>query len=314
MNILVSGIAGDIGFGVGRILKDWETSAVVHGVDIHDQHAGPCLFDKCSIAPKASNSEYIEWINNYIDTNNIALFIPTSEAEISRITKDGLTQIGNAQILIANYISVMKSLDKFECLRFLSCHGIKVPANGIVGVHVPECYPIITKPRSGQGSKGILRVNDNSEYCSLKAENLVWQEYLTPDDEEYTCPVYRSPSAGTRSLVLRRKLQGGFTGSGEVVIHEEVTRYIEAIANVLDLNGVMNVQLRLTVSGPLLFEINPRLSSTLVFRDKLGFCDLRWWLADKLGLEMPSYNAPRVGTRFYRGAQEYILPAGVYKE
>jgi len=38
----------------------------------------------------------------------------------------------------------------------------------------------------------------------------------------------------------------------------------------------MNVQLRLTDKGPRVFEINPRFSSTVLMRHRLGYCDVLW--------------------------------------
>ena len=69
----------------------------------------------------------------------------------------------------------------------------------------------------------------------------------------------------------------------------------------------MNIQLRLTDDGPIVFEINPRLSSTLVFRDMLGFKDLEWWIQSKTKQKISSYNKPKAGTLFYRGISEYIV-------
>ena len=70
--------------------------------------------------------------------------------------------------------------------------------------------------------------------------------------------------------------------------------------------GSINIQLRMTKNGPILFEINPRLSGTLVFRDKMGFNDLRWWVSDLLNLENISYNPPKEGVKFFRGYKEYL--------
>lgn len=308
MKFLVSGVAGDIGFGVGRILRSCRSDATLHGMDIHENHAGECVFDSCVVAPPASSADYINWVGSYAKQNEIDFFIPTSEAEIKRLASESIDSIGGAQILLTNRLTIDKSLDKHVCLKFLAEHGLAVPKNGLIGKNEPSSYPVIVKPRSGQGSKGLLTIDNSIAFGNLEVKGAVWQEYLLPDDEEYTCPVYRSPNAGTRILVLKRKLQGGLTGSGEVVEIESIKNYVHSIADTLNLNGVMNVQLRLTSKGPLLFEINPRLSSTLVFRDKLGFCDLRWWLIDKLRLPMPEYDAPLPGTKFYRGAQEYIIP------
>lgn len=309
-NILVSGVAGDIGFSVGRIIKTLGAFYKLHGIDIHDKHAGLCIFEQCHVAPKANDIHYIEWLSDYIIKNNIHIFIPTSEAEIYRLANEQIKFIEGAKVLISNDLVVTNGLDKYECLAFLSKKGIRVPMNGLVSKKPPAQYPVIIKPRSGQGSKNIIYVDNESMYLSKNIQHLndfVWQEYLGTDDQEYTCAIYNSTKVKIRTIILRRKLQGGFTVSGEVVNNNEITNYIENISTVMNLNGVMNIQLRLTSDGPKIFEINPRLSSTLVFRDKMGFCDLRWWLSDALDLKVEKYKPVKSGRIFYRGIQEYII-------
>lgn len=308
MNILVSGIAGDIGFGIARILKEWGIFSRLHGIDIHSDHPGGYILDQCAVAPRASADEYVQWVSDYICDNHIDVFIPSSEAELEKLVAAGMDEIGGAKIIRNSSFVVQTALDKFRCLAHLARCGVAVPDNGLVGGRGPSRFPVIVKPRSGQGSKGILRVENSSQFSGCNS-GWVWQQYLPPDDQEYTCPVYMSPEAGVRILLIKRKLLGGLTGSGVVVSNQLVEDYVYSIAKCLQVNGAINVQLRLTEDGPRLFEINPRLSSTLVFRDKMGFTDLRWWLADKLGLDVCAYEAPKAGTRFYRGAQEFIFPS-----
>ncbi|KRC81717.1 ATP-grasp domain-containing protein [Sphingomonas sp. Root241] len=305
-NILVTGVAGDIGFGAGRILRDWEWRGVLWGADIHANHAGTRLFDGCPVAPRAADPAYLGWLGDFVTANRIGLVLPTSEAEIHAL--DRTTEIAGARILSSSREVVRYGLDKHACLDFLDGRGVAVPEHGLVGQDVPTRFPVIVKPRSGQGSKGLRRIDTPAELDAIEAGALVWQAYLTPDDAEYTCAVFCTREVPARIMVMRRKLQGGFTGSGEVVDDPAIHQYVARIAEVLSLDGVMNVQLRRTAAGPLLFEINPRLSSTLVFRDKLGFHDLRWWIAAALGEPVPPYLAPATGTRFFRGVQEYILP------
>ena len=87
------------------------------------------------------------------------------------------------------------------------------------------------------------------------------------------------------------------------------SEYLSKISDVFNKPGLFNVQLRLTDDGPKLFEINPRISSTVVFRDKLGFHDLRWWISECLNLMLPEFVPPEAGTRIYRGDFEYIIEA-----
>lgn len=306
MSVLISGVAGDIGFGVARVLREWNYFDSLIGIDIHSNHPGMAILDNCAIAPRATDSNYLDWLSNYICEIGADFFIPTSEAEIKTLSNQGIEKLGSATVIINNEFTVNKSLDKYECLTYLDSCGVKIPTHGLVGYDLPQEYPVVVKPRSGQGSKGVHVVRTPEELMKY-TEGYVWQQYLESEDEEYTCPIYSSDSTATRSLLLKRKLVGGLTGSGVVTEHAKIEEYVRQIAGFLQLNGAINIQLRLTEAGPLLFEINPRISSTVVFRDKLGFNDLRWWLSDKLGIKTESYLPPKPGTRFYRGSQEYIL-------
>ena len=79
------------------------------------------------------------------------------------------------------------------------------------------------------------------------------------------------------------------------------------ISKLLKLKGSINIQLRVTNRGPVLFEINPRFSGTVGFRDKLGFKDLLWSMQLKLEGEVEKYTKPKKGTKIFRGLEEYII-------
>lgn len=143
------------------------------------------------------------------------------------------------------------------------------------------------------------------ENCS---NDFVWQQYLYPDNQEYTCALFKPDSIDLRSIIIKRELSQGFTLKGEVVENIKIKEYIHQIGESFGLDGVMNIQLRLTDDGPMIFEINPRLSSTLVFRHMLGFKDLEWWILSKIGKPVTPYDKPQKGTLFYRGIQELIIP------
>ena len=113
----------------------------------------------------------------------------------------------------------------------------------------------------------------------------------------------------SRILLLKRVLVGGSTGKAIVVKNLEIEKYIEKIISAWNVPGLYNIQLRLTKDVPRLFEINPRVSSTIVFRDMLGFEDFKWWVLEKLGMELPDYEAVCEGTKIYRGSAEYIINA-----
>lgn len=307
MRLLVSGVASDIGLGVGRVFEKWGFFDRINGIDISDDHPASIVFDQVDIAPQAEDPNYIDWLSEYITLNKIDLFIPTSEAEINVVSNQLVYLKKFCKVLINEQIIVEHCLDKYKTLNFLSANGINVPLNGLVGEgSQPVNYPIITKPRRGQGSKGIQKV-----YSSLDLETCpkeyVWQEYLMPDKEEYTCAIYVTKSLYVRILVLKRELIGGYTGKAVVVSNPIINDYLTDIVKIFNKPGLFNIQLRLTKEGPKLFEINPRVSSTVVFRDKLGFQDLRWWVMEILNISLPQYIPVPAGIKIYRGNYEYIL-------
>ncbi len=310
MKILVSGIGGDIGFGAGKVLKKMPSVDTIYGIDIHSNHPGVSIFDKCDIAPSCKDTNYISWLQDYINHNHIDLFVPTSEPEIRFLSHSGIDKISNADTLISNSFMVKTCLDKNKCLNFLRSSNIDVPEHGIVGKQAPTCFPIIVKPNEGAGSVNITKVNSIDEYNALDVSNsceLVWQEYLYPDDQEYTCALFKTDGTSLKNIIIKRELSHGITSKGEIVEDDLIDVYIKKIAETFKLDGVMNIQLRMTKNGPMLFEINPRLSSTLVFRDMLGFSDLQWWIFSKSDQKIPAYQKPKIGTIFYRGIAEYII-------
>ena len=65
-----------------------------------------------------------------------------------------------------------------------------------------------------------------------------------------------------------------------VVKNKQVGNLLNVIAKGWNLEGSINVQLRITKKGPMIFEINPRFSSTLYMRHKLCFTDVIWSLKE----------------------------------
>ena len=143
-------------------------------------------------------------------------------------------------------------------------------------------------------------------YLENKFPDFIKQEYLNKEAEEYTCGLYRSTQGEVRSIIVKRTLMGGFTGYGEVCLDKEITRLLSSIAVKLNLIGSINIQLRNSDKGPCVFEINPRFSSTVRFRDMLGFNDLIWSLQDNLHLSIDPYTSLNEGKKIYKGFSEYI--------
>jgi carbamoyl-phosphate synthase large subunit len=309
MKILVTAVAGDIGYGIGRILKAEGVADYIVGCDVHNEHPGALIFDSCEVIESASSSLYIDSLLSVSKKHEIDLIIPTSEPELRFMLREKLLDsVDGIPLLMANEKVLEVGFDKLNTAHFLKTAGLLSPWTKIVGEEIPDDIPCIIKPRSGRGGEGVALVDEGEVglYTRTRPGD-IWQEYLQPNDQEFTCGVYCSRNGDIRTIIFRRKLKGGITVYGEVVENDEINKLLVGLVEKLNLLGSINVQLRLTERGPIIFEINPRFSSTVVFRHKLGFEDLIWSINDRLGRSTSKYTRPKVGKKFYRGTEEIIF-------
>lgn len=308
-NVLVTGCGGDIGQSIGKILNKQNLNYLI-GCDISNKNAGPFIFDNFNLSLRCDNPEYINYIENVVKTNNIDLLIPVSEPELRFLTKnDKLDKIGGAQLICPNKKAMEIGFDKLETVKFLKNNNFPFPETSLVSdIDKITNYPKIIKSRTGAGSSTVFIAKDDVDFQYLKRKypDFIVQEYLSSLEGEYTCGVFRSKKGVIRTIQLKRELTGGYSGYGEVIRNEAIESLLTQMAIKLDLVGSINVQLRLTDKGPTVFEINPRFSSTVLFRHFFGFQDLIWSIQDKTNQEISDYTNVEAGKKFYKGFSEYI--------
>ena len=304
--ILVTGCGGDIGLAVGRILLDEKAAASVIGCDIQEDHAGKVFFDRCFVIERATAPNYIDTLLRLVEEEGIDLVIPTSEPELRTLCTNDF--FGRRELfLTANQKAMEIGFDKYRTAEFLQKNGLPHPWTQIAADGRPQEFPCILKSRTGCGSKDVCILTEE-QYHQQKdyGEDDIFQELIAEDDAEYTCGVFRSSLGEIRSIIFRRKLKGGLTGSGIVEVIPEIEQLLNAVAMYLDLQGCINVQLRMRAGVPYVFEINPRFSSTVRFRHKLGFSDVIWSIQDRSRNIVDRYQAPVAGRRFYKIYEDVI--------
>lgn len=308
--LFITGCGGDIPIALARIARQERLCGRLVGSDIHDDHPGPAYFDRCLVLPRADHPDYFDALATTLNREKASLLVIGSEPELRAFHRAGIDRVWERMnVIMASRQALQIGLDKLDTARFLESKGLPSPWTVPASQSLPKAYPCIAKDREGSGSRTIKIVETEQEAISIQRSRpaAIFQERLLPDDQEYTCGLYRNQNGSVRTIAFRRTLQGGLTGKGQVVENPEIDRLLHAIAEGLDLRGSINVQLRLTSRGPVVFEINPRFSSTVLIRHLLGFQDLVWSLRETLGLEPGEYRPPRAGTKFYRTSNEVIL-------
>lgn len=283
---LITGIGGDIAQGICRIIRAYDPSSILIGTDISKRNAGSLFVDHFRVIPSAGEVDsYLDHLQSLMTEFDIGYLIPTSEPEISVISND-IELFKDIHVIYPGVKVVKNCLDKYITNKFLSSLGLSVPWTSTAQENIPFEYPCIFKGRTGAGSKVLFTVESEDEALFLvrRYPSGIFQELLLPHDNEITCGVFRSKSNKTAVLQFQRVLNEGTTSWAKTVFYQDIEDMCKFVAENLELEGSMNIQLRLTEDGPRIFEINPRFSSTVYMRHLLGFEDVVWSIRDAKGM------------------------------
>ena len=310
-NILVTGCGGDIGQSIGKILLKCIYTKNLFGIDISDKNAAQFIYPNFSIGLPFTDPEYLKNLEVFIEEKDIDIIIPIAEPELRFFSSQKkLDSIGKAKMITASALALQVGFDKLKTAEYLEKENLPFPSTFLASkIKRIDSFPVILKSKTGSGNKNIYKINTMDEflfYTRNSIEDYIVQEFLTDENGEYTCGLFRSCQGEIRSLIFRRELQGGYSGYGEVIENLEITNLLERLAVKLNLVGSINVQLRIVGNTPIIFEINPRFSSTVLYRHLFGFEDLLWSIEDKLGYKLSDNQENVIGRKFYKGFKEYI--------
>lgn len=310
MNFLITGCGGDIGQSIIKILRKEYPTVNIIGTDIHDKHPGKLLADKYFTIPRVTDSNYITEVINIIEKELVSIVIPVSEIELRyHAEKNIFNPIikKNIPVIAANNESLAIGFDKLKTANFLKQHNLPYPKTYEANKEPQLNFPLILKSRVGSGSKTLHVINTIDEYnfYSKQSSDLIQQEFISADEGEYTCGLFKN-GTDIRHIIYKRTLQGGYSNYGIKVSNQNITALLVSVAETLNLNGSINVQIRLRNNIPYVFEINPRFSSTVLFRYMMGFKDLIWSVESSLNKKISPYAEVADGSEFYKGFEEYV--------
>jgi carbamoyl-phosphate synthase large subunit len=292
--VLVTGVGDTVGQAILKALRMSAIPSRVIGTDRDELSAGLHWVDKACILPHCGRAEaYLAEMRKVCAAEQVRLIFPGSEKELDLLAlhADALrAEIG--AIVVGSRPDVLRvAMHKWETCRFLERAGLNFPryarleAGDEVERLVAECgFPLIAKPCRGTGARGLAKVTSWKEIESLRESGveMVVQEYLQPDEEEYSVEVYTlKDGRQVGSIAYRRQhMVAGDTYKARIVSNTAVQAEAEKVAAALGTAGPCNVQLRLTERGPVTFEINPRFSGGVSLRAHFGYNEAEMALRD----------------------------------
>ncbi|MEL7568427.1 MAG: ATP-grasp domain-containing protein [Dehalobacterium sp.] len=284
MSVLVTGAGSVYGTGIIRALKASVLPIKILAVDINPYALGLFMADKCFVVAQAGFEEsYYLFIENLCKNYQIKAIFIGSGREISFYApkKEMLEKSTGAKVFVSSPKVIKICTDKWLTMTYLHRSGFQVPLT----VRYPEDYdrfplffnktgfPLIVKPRLGRGSEGVMLIKNKRElWKNVKGKKkLIVQEYIPGEEQEFTVGVCLDHIGRVISkIALRRYLQEGVSMVAVSDDYHDIADYCAGVAGSLNAYGALNLQLRLKEGKPVIFEINPRFSSSTGMRLLLG--------------------------------------------
>jgi len=287
VNILITAAGGDIGANIINILSQQkDANLCLVGTDLSKNIFSIDKLDKFYEVCRSNDINYKKRILEIIQKNSIEIVIPVSEPEIMWFNNNMSIFIElNIKVLINNKNIIDSFFNKLETSIKLNKIDVKTPKTFLFSEFNNQLnFPLILKSNYSINSKDIYRIENEQQLKYLKIsieehKNYIIQEYLGSISEEYTTCIYKNKNK-VDVISFKRKLTGGMTSVAVISNESKLYEYALSIANSYDLKGSINIQSRKVENDFYIFEINPRLSSTVYIRDHFGFKDVLWWIND----------------------------------
>lgn len=276
--VIVTGIGGNVGQGVLRVLRQRYPEFRLIGVDVGKLTAGHYFCDVFYTVPYSYAPGYSELICEICRREEVDLIIPATDYEVYYLGK----MAHSLPVLIASPPEVAWTfIDKYETWRCFSAAGIPFADSRLPADYRGEFSENIVKPREGRGSRNIYL---NPSDLSIFDDSYLIQRLY--HGVEITTAFYVKKDRIVHGMItFERSLVAGTTERCQIVRNHDdnLRKIVTHMVELLDIKGPCNVQSIVTDEGDIIpFEINCRYSGTSSIRSQLGFPDVVFGIQEYL--------------------------------
>ncbi|MBY0220371.1 ATP-grasp domain-containing protein [Paenibacillus illinoisensis] len=261
MKICITSVGSATALNILKLLrKQTKYQVEIIGLDSNDfgYTSGSLLVDQFIKCPIASEDDYIRFVDELIENENIDLLIPIHDYEIHKLSQHKL----NTNIIIPEQALIELFRDKLSSANSMQDIGIAVPPIIKVGDPLAGNYrKVIIRDRVGVGSKGI-EILSKEGYLQisrgLDTSKKFVQEFITGD--EYTVDVFSDKSGSPKLIIprMRIEIKAGVATKVRIVYQKELINLTEKILKKYPIPGFCNIQFIVNEKGIFFIELNPR--------------------------------------------------------
>jgi carbamoyl-phosphate synthase large subunit len=292
--VLVTGAGGPAGVAVVRsLLKRGDVEVFAADMDGWASALYLVPADRRRIVPRGLADDFVDTLVRICRDDRIDVLFSTVDVERPGLAlrRDELAAVGT-RLAAPSHETLVATLDKFRLAEVCS-PTVNVPRTRLLdeaGVAEPWSFPVIVKPRSGAGSRGVKLIESRAALVDLGFDDSIMIQAYLPGDE-FSVDVLADLDGNVIAAVprSRERVDSGVSIAGRTVRRAELEDTAAAVARAIGLTGVANVQLRYDVDGrPALLEVNPRFPGAMPLTIAAGV-DMPSLLHDLvLGLDVPS--------------------------
>jgi carbamoyl-phosphate synthase large subunit len=313
LRVAITGVSGDAGRGaVGGLRRNPPGAEPIWILGLDASASLEPDLDDCMQLPLIRQPGYPDALKAALSRHEIEVLLPCIDAEIAILSAArGLLAQTGCNVVLASRELVEAAEDKLLTARFLSARGIRAPATCETAAADQLVFPIVAKPRNGHGSQGVKILSDRAalrEFIVVPPRDYCFQQYVA--GPEFTVGfLYDAHGVMQDAVAMERTLEDGRTVRARVVDDPDMRQFISMFGERVPGIGAVNAQLRWDDNdGPLVFEINARLSGSTEMRVAIG-CNDPLRLARHFGRGDPIARArPRLATVHRRGSDLRVDP------
>lgn len=262
--VLVTGAGGPAGVAVIRSLLAKDDVDVL-AADMDGWASGLYLVpaENRRIVPAGRSETFVDELIAMCAADDVDVLFSTVDVELPGLAsrRDELHAVGTA-LAAPSHETLVTCLDKYRLAARVE-GSARIPRTRLLtaeGVAEDWDFPVIVKPRSGAGSRGVRLIPDREALEALTLDDSILIQENLPG-EEFSVDVLAGLDGSVIAAVprSRERVDSGVSIAGRTVKRAELSDTAAAVARAIGLTGVANVQLRYSVEGvPALLEVNPR--------------------------------------------------------
>lgn len=287
----------------------------VLAADMNPQAAGFFVADRAFTIPAGATPEFVQALRWIVQQEHVDAIVPLVDEELEAAL--ALEDAG-VVVLLPRLPFVRCCLDKYLLSQALERAHIGVPRTRLASEGPGDLgFPLVVKPRTGRGSRGLSIVADAAQLAECLAatpyalDRLLLQEHI--DGTEYTVSVVVWRDGVVRAVVPKEIIvKRGITQLAVTRHVPAIAQACEAVQRALRADGPFNVQLRIdrATGEPRIFEINPRFSTTVSLTIAAGVDEVGGLLQHALGTaQLPMQPAWRDGLVLVRRTLDTFVDA-----